>query len=53
MLVSGILCDSLSIHVDLKIVARGQCTIHLIPSKLMIFSELLFANVFTANGKSN
>lgn len=45
--------DSLSRYVDLKIVAGGQCTTYLIPYKLMIFSELLFANMFTANGKSN
>lgn len=50
---SGILCDSLSIHVDLKIVAGGQCTTYLIPSKLMFFSKLLFATVITANGKNN
>lgn len=53
MLVSGILCDSLSRYVDLKMVAGGQCTTYLIPYKLMIFSELLSANMFTANGKSN
>lgn len=53
MLVSGILCDSLSGHVDLKIAAGGQCTTYLIPSKLMIFRDLLFANEITANGKSN
>ena len=51
-LVSGILCDSWLICIDLKTVAGVQCTTYLIPSKLMIFSELLFANVISVMVKA-